>query len=47
MVKLKRFTFILCCIIKANRDESTTVDMAKAAKEAQDLYQVKQVTHEK
>lgn len=35
--------FILCCITKANRDETTDVDMGKAAKEAQDLYQVKQV----
>lgn len=32
--------FILHCTIKGNRDETTQVDKAKAAKEAQDLYQV-------
>lgn len=28
-------------MLKGNRDETTTVDMAKAQKEAQDLFQVK------
>lgn len=37
----------LYCIIKGNRDETNTVDMAKAAKEAQDLYQVKQTSEQK
>lgn len=33
---------MLCVFLRfqANRDESNTVDMAKAQKEAQDLYQV-------
>ena len=29
------------CIFKGNRDESTTVDVAKAKKEAKDLFEVK------
>lgn len=30
-------------ILKGNRDESTTVDVAKAQKEAQDLFQVQTI----
>ena len=32
--------FFFYFILKGNRDESTTVDLAKAQKEAQDLFQV-------
>lgn len=35
--------FFIYCILKGNRDESTTVDVAKAQKEAQDLFQVQKI----
>lgn len=32
---------VIQCIFKGNRDESTTVDVGKAKKEAKDLFEVK------
>lgn len=40
-VKCKLLTFLFR-ITQGNRDETNTVDMAKATKEAQDLFQVTQ-----